>query len=159
MDSLELKYTEEHEWIVIDAAGVGLVGISQHAADSLGDVVFVDLPQVGDNLEQFGKLGEIESVKAFSELFSPVSGSVVEVNDSLSDAPDLINENPYESGWMVKILLSDLSELDKLMSASEMKLLFPSPRLTDDIPLYSEYRSSEATNAQCNWSRVVRRSI
>ncbi|MEC8890673.1 MAG: glycine cleavage system protein GcvH [Chloroflexota bacterium] len=119
MDSLELKYTEEHEWIVIDAAGVGLVGISQHAADSLGDVVFVDLPQVGDNLEQFGKLGEIESVKAFSELFSPVSGSVVEVNDSLSDAPDLINENPYESGWMVKILLSDLSELDKLMSASE----------------------------------------
>ena len=119
MDSLELKFTEEHEWIVIDAAGVGLVGISQHAADSLGDVVFVDLPQVGDNLEQFGKLGEIESVKAFSELFSPVSGSVVEVNDSLSDAPDLINENPYESGWMVKILLSDLSELDKLMSASE----------------------------------------
>ena len=119
MDSLELKYTEEHEWIVIDAAGVGLVGISQHAADSLGDVVFVDLPQVGDNLEQFGKLGEIESVKAFSELFSPVSGSVVEVNDSLSDAPDLINENPYESGWMVKILLSDLSEVDKLMSASE----------------------------------------
>ncbi|MEC7913298.1 MAG: glycine cleavage system protein H, partial [Chloroflexota bacterium] len=65
MDSLELKFTEEHEWIVIDAAGVGLVGISQHAADSLGDVVFVDLPQVGDNLEQFGKLGEIESVKAF----------------------------------------------------------------------------------------------
>jgi len=119
MDSLELKFTEEHEWIVIDAAGVGLVGISQHAADSLGDVVFVDLPQVGDNLEQFGKLGEIESVKAFSELFSPVSGSVVEVNGSLTDAPDLINENPYESGWMVKILLSDLSEADKLMSASE----------------------------------------
>ena len=119
MDSLELKYTEEHEWIVIDAAGVGLVGISQHAADSLGDVVFVDLPQVGDNLEQFGKLGEIESVKAFSELFSPVSGSVVEVNESLTDAPDLINENPYGSGWMVKIQLSDLSEINKLMSASE----------------------------------------
>jgi len=119
MDSLELKYTEEHEWIVIDAAGVGLVGISQHAADSLGDVVFVDLPQVGDNVEQFGKLGEIESVKAFSELFSPVSGAVVEVNESLTDAPDLINENPYESGWMVKIQLSDLSEIDKLMSASE----------------------------------------
>ena len=119
MDSLELKFTEEHEWILVDDAGVGLVGISQHAADSLGDVVFVDLPQVGDNLEQFGKLGEIESVKAFSELFSPVSGAVVEVNDSLTDAPDLINENPYESGWMVKIQLSDLSEIDKLMSASE----------------------------------------
>ena len=119
MDSLELKFTEEHEWIVIDAAGVGLVGISQHAADSLGDVVFVDLPQVGDNVEQFGKLGEIESVKAFSELFSPVSGAVVEVNESLTDAPDLINENPYESGWMVKIQLSDLSEINKLMSASE----------------------------------------
>lgn len=119
MDSLELKFTEEHEWILVDDAGAGLVGISQHAADSLGDVVFVDLPQVGDNVEQFGKLGEIESVKAFSELFSPVSGAVVEVNDSLTDAPDLINENPYESGWMVKIQLSDLSEIDKLMSASE----------------------------------------
>ena len=119
MDSLELKFTEEHEWILVDDAGVGLVGISQHAADSLGDVVFVDLPQVGDNVEQFGKLGEIESVKAFSELFSPVSGAVVEVNESLTDAPDLINENPYESGWMVKIQLSDLSEIDKLMSASE----------------------------------------
>ena len=79
----------------------------------------MDLPQVGDNLEQFGKLGEIESVKAFSELFSPVSGAVVEVNESLTDAPDLINENPYESGWMVKIQLSDLSEINKLMSASE----------------------------------------
>ena len=119
MDSLELKFTEEHEWILVDDAGTGLVGISQHAADSLGDVVFVDLPQVGDNVEQFGKLGEIESVKAFSELFSPVSGAVVEVNESLTDAPDLINENPYESGWMVKIQLSDLSEIDKLMSASE----------------------------------------
>ena len=119
MDSLELKFTEEHEWILVDDAGVGLVGISQHAADSLGDVVFVDLPEVGDNVEQFGKLGEIESVKAFSELFSPVSGAVVEVNDSLTDAPDLINENPYESGWMVKIQLSDLSEINKLMSASE----------------------------------------
>ena len=119
MDSLELKFTEEHEWILVDDAGVGLVGISQHAADSLGDVVFVDLPEVGDNVEQFGKLGEIESVKAFSELFSPVSGAVVEVNESLTDAPDLINENPYESGWMVKIQLSDLSEIDKLMSASE----------------------------------------
>ena len=119
MDSLELKFTEEHEWILVDDAGVGLVGISQHAADSLGDVVFVDLPEVGDNVEQFGKLGEIESVKAFSELFSPVSGTVVEVNDSLTDAPDLINENPYESGWMVKIQLSDLSEIDKLMSVSE----------------------------------------
>ena len=119
MDSLELKFTEEHEWILVDDAALGLVGISQHAADSLGDVVFVDLPQVGDNVEQFGKLGEIESVKAFSELFSPVSGAVVEVNDSLTDAPDLINENPYESGWMVKIQLSDLSEIDKLMSASE----------------------------------------
>jgi len=119
MDSLELKFTEEHEWILVDDAGVGLVGISQHAAESLGDVVFVDLPQVGDNVEQFGKLGEIESVKAFSELFSPVSGAVVEVNDSLTDAPDLINENPYESGWMVKIQLSDLSEIDKLMATSE----------------------------------------
>ena len=115
----QCKYSSEHEWVYLDDDGVGLVGISQHAADSLGDVVFVDLPIVGDSMTQFGKMGEIESVKAFSELVSPVGGEVVEVNNILNDAPDLVNESPYEKGWMIKIKLNDASELDNLMTMSE----------------------------------------
>ena len=115
----QCKYSSEHEWVYLDDDGVGLVGISQHAADSLGDVVFVDLPIVGDSMTQFGKMGEIESVKAFSELFSQVGGEVVEVNNILNDAPDLVNESPYEKGWMIKIKLNDASELDNLMTMSE----------------------------------------
>lgn len=115
----QLKYSSEHEWIFVDENGVGLVGISQHAADSLGDVVFVDLPVVGDSVDQFGKMGEIESVKAFSELFSPVGGEVLEINSILADAPDLVNESPYEKGWMIKVKLSDTSEIENLMTLAE----------------------------------------
>jgi len=115
----QLKYSSEHEWVFVDENGVGLVGISQHAADSLGDVVFVDLPVVGDFVDQFGKMGEIESVKAFSELFSPVGGEVLEVNSILADAPDLVNENPYEKGWMIKVKLKDATEIENLMTLAE----------------------------------------
>ena len=115
----QLKYSSEHEWIFVDENGVGLVGISQHAADSLGDVVFVDLPVVGDSVDQFGKMGEIESVKAFSELFSPVGGEVLEVNSILADAPDLVNESPYEKGWMIKVKHNDTSEIEHLMTLAE----------------------------------------
>ena len=115
----QLKYSSEHEWIFVDENGVGLVGISQHAADSLGDVVFVDLPVVGDSVDQFGKMGEIESVKAFSELFSPVGGEVLEVNNILSDAPDLVNESPYEKGWMIKVKVNDTTEIENLMTLAE----------------------------------------
>jgi len=115
----QLKYSSEHEWVFVDENGVGLVGISQHAADSLGDVVFVDLPVVGDFVDQFGKMGEIESVKAFSELFSPVGGEVLEVNSILADAPDLVNESPYEKGWMIKVKLKDATEIENLMTLAE----------------------------------------
>jgi len=115
----QLKYSNEHEWVFVDENGVGLVGISQHAADSLGDVVFVDLPVVGDFIDQFGKMGEIESVKAFSELFSPVGGEVLEVNSILADAPDLVNESPYEKGWMIKVKLKDATEIENLMTLAE----------------------------------------
>ncbi|MEC8912998.1 MAG: glycine cleavage system protein GcvH [Chloroflexota bacterium] len=115
----QLKYSSEHEWVFVDENGVGLVGISQHAADSLGDVVFVDLPVVGDSVDQFGKMGEIESVKAFSELFSPVGGEVLEVNSILADAPDLVNESPYEKGWMIKVKLKDATEIENLMTLAE----------------------------------------
>ena len=115
----QLKYSSEHEWVFVDENGVGLVGISQHAADSLGDVVFVDLPVVGDSVDQFGKMGEIESVKAFSELFSPVGGEVLEVNNILADAPDLVNESPYEKGWMIKVKVNDATEIGNLMTLAE----------------------------------------
>ena len=113
-----LKYSEEHEWLRIED-GTAVIGITHFAQDSLGDVVFVELPEVGSDVEQFEKMGEIESVKAVSDLYCPVGGRVVEVNDSLNDSPELVNDSPYEEGWMIKVEVSDSSEIDRLMSASE----------------------------------------
>ncbi len=113
-----LKYSEEHEWLRMEG-DTAVIGITHFAQDSLGDVVFVELPEVGSDVEQFEKMGEIESVKAVSDLYSPVGGRVVEVNDSLNDSPELVNDSPYEEGWMIKVEVSDSSEIDRLMSASE----------------------------------------
>lgn len=113
----ELKYSDEHEWVSVGADGVALVGITEFAAESLGDVVFVELPEVGASVAQFGKMGEIESVKAVSDLYSPVSGTVAERNESLIDSPELVNESPYQDGWMVRVKLADAAEIDNLMSA------------------------------------------
>lgn len=113
----ELKYSDEHEWVSVGADGVALVGITEFAAESLGDVVFVELPEVGASVAQFGKMGEIESVKAVSDLYSPVSGTVAERNESLIDSPELVNESPYQDGWMVRVKLTDAAEIDNLMSA------------------------------------------
>lgn len=112
----ELKYTEEHEWVAIEDELV-TVGITDFAQDSLGDVVFVELPEVGATVEAGKSFGVVESVKAVSDVYSPVSGEVVEVNEELPDAPETINTSPYEDGWMVKIRLSDTSELDDLLDA------------------------------------------
>lgn len=111
----ELKYSEEHEWVRVESDGVVVVGITDFAAESLGDVVFVELPEVGAGLTQFEKMGEIESVKAVSDLYSPVSGTITERNDSVIDSPELVNDSPYDSGWMLRVELSDSAELDKLM--------------------------------------------
>ncbi|MEO6196865.1 MAG: glycine cleavage system protein GcvH [Dehalococcoidia bacterium] len=108
------KYTKEHEWITAD----GIVGITDYAQDQLGDIVFVDLPAPGSQVTRMDKFGEIESVKAVSELFSPVSGEVVERNDGLTDNPQWVNDDPYGDGWMLKVKLSDPSELDGLMDAN-----------------------------------------
>ena len=108
------KYTKEHEWITAD----GIVGITDYAQDQLGDIVFVDLPAPGSQVIRMDKFGEIESVKAVSELFSPVSGEVVERNDGLTDNPQWVNDDPYGDGWMLKVKLSDPSELDGLMDAN-----------------------------------------
>jgi glycine cleavage system H protein len=119
MNPPDLKYSEEHEWVRLDSDGVAVVGITEFAAESLGDVVFVELPDVGTQLVQFAKMGEIESVKAVSDLYSPVSGTVSERNETLIDTPELVNENAYDDGWMLKVTLSDASEVDKLMSAEQ----------------------------------------
>ena len=115
----DLKYSKEHEWIKLGENGVGEVGITHFAQDSLGDVVFVELPEVGDGVEQFEKMGEIESVKAVSDLYSPISGKIVERNDRLIDSPELVNDRPYDDGWLVRVELADASETDKLLSADE----------------------------------------
>ena len=94
-----LKYSEEHEWVRLESDGTAVVGITDFAAESLGDVVFVELPEVGAELVQFEKMGEIESVKAVSDLYSPVSGTIAERNDSVIDSPELVNDSPFDLGW------------------------------------------------------------
>jgi glycine cleavage system H protein len=114
----ELKYTKEHEWVRLDG-DVGTVGITDYAQDQLGDIVFVELPAEGKAVKQMEKFGEIESVKAVSELYSPVTGEVVEANTALAGSPQLVNDDPYGDGWMLSIRLSDPGEVDKLLSAQE----------------------------------------
>lgn len=114
----DLKYTREHEWVRLED-NVGTVGITDYAQDQLGDIVYVDLPAVGSQVKQMEKFGEIESVKAVSDLFSPVSGEVVAINEALAEKPELVNSSPYGEGWMIKVRLSDLSELDVLLTAEQ----------------------------------------
>lgn len=116
------RYSKEHEWVLVEPQGFALVGITDYAQDQLGDVVYVDLPNVGDAVDQFDKLGEIESVKAVSDLFSPISGEVSETNNGLIDKPELINSDPYDSGWIVKLSSIDDSQLNNLLSSEEYDL-------------------------------------
>ncbi|HYM60832.1 MAG TPA: glycine cleavage system protein GcvH [Thermoanaerobaculia bacterium] len=112
------RYSKSHEYVHVDG-DIGIIGITDYAQKELGDVVFVELPAAGAQLEQGEELGNIESVKAVSELFSPVSGEVIEINDALADKPELINLDPYGDGWMVKVRLSAPDEVDELMNAEE----------------------------------------
>ncbi len=112
------RYSKEHEWIRVDGDS-GTVGITDYAQDQLGDIVFVDLPSPGTAVRYMEKFGEIESVKAVSELFSPVTGEVTDVNAALADNPQYVNDSPYEDGWMAKVRLAALAELDKLMTAEQ----------------------------------------
>lgn len=112
------RYSKEHEWALAEPNGLVLVGVTDFAQRELGDVVYVDLPQVGERVAQFAKMGEIESVKAVSDLFSPVSGEVTDVNADLKSAPELVNESPHESGWLIRVKPDDASELDALMDAA-----------------------------------------
>ena len=114
----DTKYAKSHEYVHVEGE-TGTIGITDYAQKELGDVVFVELPQVGTQLEAGDELGSIESVKAVSELFSPVSGEVVEVNEALAEKPELVNTDPYGDGWMIRIKVNDASELDELMPADE----------------------------------------
>ena len=112
----DLRYSQEHEWVRVEG-DTGTIGITDYAQDQLGDIVYLDLPAVGAAVVQHERMGEIESVKAVSDLFSPMGGEVVEVNQAAVDAPELVNEEPYGRGWLLKVRLSDASELDKLLTA------------------------------------------
>ena len=112
------RYSKEHEWVLFDG-DTGTVGITDYAQDQLGDIVFVELPAPGSAVKYMEKFGEIESVKAVSELFSPVTGEVTEANTELADNPERVNDSPYGEGWMAKIRLSDPGELDRLMTAEQ----------------------------------------
>lgn len=116
----DLKYTREHEWVSIEGS-VATIGITDHAQEQLGDVVFVELPSVGDRVEKADAFGVVESTKAVSDVYAPISGEVAEVNDDLPDNPELINEDPYGDGWMVKITLGDQADLEDLMTADEYR--------------------------------------
>jgi glycine cleavage system H protein len=113
----DLRYTQEHEWVRVDGT-TARVGITDYAQDALGDVVYVDLPQVGAAVAAMASCCEVESTKSVSEIFSPVSGSVAEVNADLTDAPQMINEDPYGKGWIFAVEMTDAGELDGLMDAA-----------------------------------------
>ena len=113
----DLRYHEEHDWARIDG-DVATFGITWYAQDQLGEVVFFDPPEVGTNVRRGDPYAEVESVKAVSDVIAPLSGEIVEVNDQLSSGPEAINDDPYEGGWMVKVRLSDPSEVDQLMDAA-----------------------------------------
>ncbi|MBS4200200.1 glycine cleavage system protein GcvH [Bacillus sp. FJAT-49732] len=114
----ELRYSEEHEWVKVEEGKIR-IGITDFAQSELGDIVFVELPEVGDEVTADEPFGSVESVKTVSELYAPLSGKVVAVNEDLDDSPEFVNESPYEKAWMIVIEPSDLSELDNLMSADE----------------------------------------
>lgn len=117
---MTVKYTEDHEWVKIDG-DIATVGITKYAAEQLGDVVFVELPEVGASFDKGGDMAVVESVKAASDVYAPVSGEVVEANDALTDAPETVNEAPEAGGWFAKLKLSDASELNALMDEAAYK--------------------------------------
>jgi glycine cleavage system H protein len=118
----DLRYTKEHEWVRVEG-DEATVGITQYAADQLGDIVFVELPAVGRALEQFATFGVVESVKAVSDLFAPVAGEIVAINDALADQPELVNTQPFGDGWMVRVRLADKGQVDALLEPAAYERL------------------------------------
>jgi glycine cleavage system H protein len=117
----ELRYAESHEWVRLEADGTAVVGISDHAQDALGDLVYVELPEVGQTLAKGDEAGVVESVKAASDIYAPISGEVVAINEALTDEPESVNHDPYGDGWLYRIQPSDKTELDDLLDAAAYK--------------------------------------
>jgi glycine cleavage system H protein len=117
MAPANLRYTKDHEWVKVDG-DVATIGVTDFAANQLGDVVFVDLPSSGKAVEQFATFGVVESVKAVSDLYAPVSGEVIEVNADLAGTPELVNSDPFGAGWMIKVRLGEASQVDGLLDAA-----------------------------------------
>lgn len=115
----DLKYSKEHEWVRMVSDTEAVIGVTAFATESLGDVVFLNLPDVGAEIKQFARAGEVESVKAVSDIFAPVSGKVIERNEDAIQNPEKVNQDPFGQGWLVKLTVKDRSELSKLMSAKE----------------------------------------
>jgi glycine cleavage system H protein len=113
-----LHYSKDHEWVRVDG-NVAIVGITDYAQDSLGDVVYVELPKVGDDFAANESFGSVESVKAVSEVFSPVTGKIVATNETLGDTPEKVNEDPYGEGWMIRVQMSNSGEVDSMLTAAE----------------------------------------
>lgn len=118
----DLRYTKDHEWVRIDG-DTATIGVTEYAAHELGDVVFVDLPSVGKAVDQFATFGVVESVKAVSDLYAPLTGEVLEVNGDLAGQPELVNSDPYGSGWMIRVKVSDSSQVDGLLDAAAYEQL------------------------------------
>jgi len=118
MNPRDCKYTQEHEWIRLESGNTGKMGLADYAQSQLGDIVYLDLPAPGTQVQQFKKMGEVESVKAVSDIFAPASGKVLEVNQTVIDEPKLVNEDCYGKGWLVKLELSNPKELDNLMDVA-----------------------------------------
>ncbi|MEP7362982.1 MAG: glycine cleavage system protein GcvH [Acidobacteriota bacterium] len=112
------RYTKEHEWVMV-SGDTGTIGITDHAQSELGDIVYVDLPKPGTQMAQGASFGSVESVKAVSDIYAPVTGEIVEINEALSSAPEKLNQDPHESGWLVKVKLSAPEEIGKLLTAAE----------------------------------------
>jgi glycine cleavage system H protein len=117
----DVRYTKEHEWIRVEGDGLGRIGITDHAQDALGDVVYVDLPEAGSSVQANQAFGEVESTKSVSDVFSPVSGEVVERNQALGDRPELVNEEPYGGGWLITVRLENPAEVEGLMDAASYR--------------------------------------
>jgi glycine cleavage system H protein len=113
-----LKYSKEHEWVLVEGK-TATIGITEYAQEELGDIVYVELPEVGEKVVKDDPFGAVESVKAVSDVYAPVSGAVLEINDVLPDSPETINDDPYGDGWMIKVEISDMDDLKDLMSADE----------------------------------------
>jgi len=119
----ELKYLSSHEWARVEADGTVSVGITAHATESLGDVVYVEAPEVGSSVTAGEEAGVVESVKAASDIYSPVSGEVIAINEALEETPEIVNESPYDDGWFFKVKPSDLTELDSVLDADAYQAL------------------------------------